>query len=50
VGSFGWGGAYGSMYRIDPVAGVSILLMINQLPLASDIRTKYPALVYQALE
>jgi CubicO group peptidase (beta-lactamase class C family) len=50
VGAFGWGGAYGSMYRIDPVAGISILLMINQLPLASDIRTKLPTLVYQALE
>lgn len=50
VGSFGWGGAYGSMYRIDPTAGVSILLMINQLPLSSDIRTKYPTMVYQALE
>ncbi|MDP2284079.1 MAG: serine hydrolase domain-containing protein [Pseudohongiella sp.] len=50
VGSYGWGGAYGSMYRIDPVAEISILLMINQLPLSSDIRTKYPTMVYQALE
>jgi CubicO group peptidase (beta-lactamase class C family) len=50
VGAFGWGGAYGSMYRVDPTSGISILLMINQLPLASDIRTKYPTMVYQALE
>ena len=50
AGSFGWGGAYGSMYRIDPTAGVSILLMINQLPNTNDIRVKYPTMVYQALE
>lgn len=50
VGSYGWGGAYGSIYRIDPVAGLSILLMINQLPNTNDIRVKYPNMVYQALE
>ena len=50
VGSFGWGGAYGSVYRVDPEAGLSILLMINQLPNSTDIRVKFPTLVYQALE
>lgn len=50
VGSYGWGGAYGSLYRVDPVAGISILLMINQLPNTNDIRIKYPTMVYQALE
>lgn len=50
VGSYGWGGAYGSVYRVDPVAGISILLMINQLPNTNDIRLKYPTMVYQALE
>jgi CubicO group peptidase (beta-lactamase class C family) len=49
VGSFGWGGAYGSMYRVDPTAGLTIVLMINQLPLAADIRTKFPTMVYSAL-
>lgn len=50
VGSYGWGGAYGSIYRIDPNAGLSIMLMINQLPNTNDIRVKYPTMVYQALE
>jgi CubicO group peptidase (beta-lactamase class C family) len=49
VGSFGWGGAYGSVYRVDPGAGLTIVLMINQLPNATDIRLKYPTMVYQAL-
>jgi len=49
VGSFGWGGAYGSVYRVDPEAGLTIVLMINQLPNGTDIRTKFPTLVYQAL-
>jgi len=50
IGSYGWSGAYGSMYRIDPSSGLSILLMVNQLPNSSDIRTKYPTMVYQALQ
>jgi len=50
VGAYGWGGAYGSIYRVDPASGVTILLMINQLPNTNDIRTKYPTMVYQALE
>ncbi|MDO8907522.1 MAG: serine hydrolase domain-containing protein [Pseudohongiella sp.] len=50
AGSYGWGGAYGSIYRVDPEVGLSILLMINQLPNTNDIRVKYPTMVYQALE
>lgn len=50
VGAYGWGGAYGSIYRVDPESGLVILLMINQFPNTNDIRTKYPTLVYQALE
>lgn len=50
VGAYGWGGAYGSIYRVDPGSGLSILLMINQLPNTNDIRTVYPTMVYQALE
>lgn len=49
VGSFGWGGAYGSVYRVDPEARLTIVLMINQLPNSTDIRTKLPTMVYQAL-
>lgn len=50
VGAYGWGGAYGSVYRVDPESGLSILLMINQLPNTNDIRLKYPTMVYQALQ
>lgn len=49
VGAFGWGGAYGTMYRVDPQARLAILLMIQLVPNATDIREKFPTLVYQAL-
>lgn len=49
VGSYGWGGAYASLYRVDPSQGVVIVLMLNQLPNQSDVVTKFPVLVYQAL-
>jgi CubicO group peptidase (beta-lactamase class C family) len=49
IGSFGWGGAYGSMYRVDPEARLVIVLMIQLLPNTSDIRTTFPTAVYQAL-
>jgi CubicO group peptidase (beta-lactamase class C family) len=49
VGSFGWGGAYGTYYRVDPEARIVIVLMIQLLPNTTDIRDKVPALVYQAL-
>jgi CubicO group peptidase (beta-lactamase class C family) len=49
VGSFGWGGAYGSVYRVDPQANLTIMLMINQLPNSTDIRLTFPTMVYQAL-
>ena len=49
AGAFGWGGAYGTMYRIDPQARLAILLMMQLVPNATDIREKFPTLVYQAL-
>jgi CubicO group peptidase (beta-lactamase class C family) len=49
VGSYGWGGAYGSTYRVDPEARVIMLLMLQLLPSTSDIGVKFPTLVYQAL-
>jgi CubicO group peptidase (beta-lactamase class C family) len=48
-GAYGWGGAYGTLYRIDPESRLVMLLMIQMLPNSTDIRTKYPAAVYQAL-
>ncbi|MEP7309795.1 MAG: serine hydrolase domain-containing protein [Acidobacteriota bacterium] len=49
VGSFGWGGAYGTLYRIDPDAKLVLLLMVQLLPNTTDVREKFPALVHQAL-
>lgn len=49
VGTFGWGGAYGSQYGVDPVEHLVIVFMINQLPNRSDIAAKFQTLVYQAL-
>lgn len=49
VGSFGWGGAYGSTYKVDPAEHLVIVFMINQLPNATDLAAKFPTLVYQAL-
>jgi len=49
-GAFGWAGAYGTIYRIDPDARMVLLMMIQLLPNATDIRTVFPTLIYQALE
>jgi CubicO group peptidase (beta-lactamase class C family) len=49
VGAFGWGGAYGTMYRVDPQARLVMVLMIQLMPNRSDIGTTFPTLVYQAL-
>jgi CubicO group peptidase (beta-lactamase class C family) len=48
-GSSHWGGAYGSVYYIDPVEHLVIVFMMNQLPNSSDVRDKFQAMVYQAL-
>ena len=50
VGAFGWGGAYGSVYRVDPRSHLVLVLMIQPLPNGSDIRDRFPTLVYQALQ
>ena len=48
-GAFGWGGAYGSMYRVDPEARLVMALMIQLVPNSTDIGQVFPTLVYQAL-
>jgi CubicO group peptidase (beta-lactamase class C family) len=49
VGSFGWGGAYGSTYRVDPAERMVLVMMIQMLPNTSGIAERFNALVYQAL-
>jgi CubicO group peptidase (beta-lactamase class C family) len=48
-GAFGWGGAYGTVYRVDPSARLVMVLMIQLIPNTTDIRLKFPTMVYQAL-
>lgn len=49
VGAFGWGGAYGTIYQVDPESRSVIVLMIQLMPNATDIQPKFLATVYQAL-
>ena len=49
VGTYGWGGAYGSQYRVDPKERVVLVFMINQIPNRADVGSKFPTLVYQAM-
>jgi CubicO group peptidase (beta-lactamase class C family) len=48
-GTFGWGGAYGTNYRVDPSAGLVVVLMIQLMPNGTDFREKFASLVYQSL-
>ncbi len=48
-GTYGWAGAYSSIYKIDPDKRITIAFMINQIPNRTDIRDKSINMVYQAL-
>jgi CubicO group peptidase (beta-lactamase class C family) len=50
VGSWGWGGAYGSSYRVDPVERLVMVSMVQVFDRPSDITEKFQTLVYQALD
>jgi len=49
VGTYGWGGAYGSQYRVDPKERIVWVFMINQLPNRADVGQKFPNVLYGAL-
>jgi CubicO group peptidase (beta-lactamase class C family) len=49
VGAFGWGGAYGTHYQVDPKSGMVIELMLNLMPDSTDFSKKFMTAVYQAL-
>ena len=49
VSSYGWGGAYGTVYRVDPRERMVTMLMLQLLPNTTDVREKFPAMIYQAL-
>lgn len=49
AGSFGWGGAYGSVYRVDPTERLTMVFLMQLVPNRTDLREKFPNLVHQAL-
>ena len=50
VGSFGWGGAYQTDYKVDPVQDLVIVMMTQNLPrIPLDLAGRFGTLVYQAL-
>ncbi len=49
VGAFGWGGAYGTTYLVDPQSHSVLVLMIQLMPNATDIQPKFYTSVFQAL-
>jgi CubicO group peptidase (beta-lactamase class C family) len=49
VGSWGWGGAYGTYYRVDPVEHLVTVLMVQMIPNDTDLTDKFKASIYQAL-
>ena len=49
VGSWSWGGAYATTYRVDPSQGLVLVLMLQNLPNTYDLGGRFQTLVYQAL-
>jgi len=49
VGSFAWGGYFGTTYWVDPEKKMVCLFFAQQSPLKSDIHDKFRSLVYQAV-
>jgi CubicO group peptidase (beta-lactamase class C family) len=51
VGSFSWGGAYGSTYWVDPGARLTAVFLVQQLPRIQtlEINELFKNLVYQAM-
>ncbi|MBS0617475.1 MAG: beta-lactamase family protein [Spirochaetes bacterium] len=50
AGSFGWTGAYGTFYRIDPINHLVIVLMTQLYPNNTDIKPQFWDAVYNALD
>ena len=49
VGTFGWGGAYGSSYEVDPADHLVIVFMMQLMPDGTDIQQRFSNAIYQAL-
>jgi CubicO group peptidase (beta-lactamase class C family) len=49
VGAFGWAGAYGTTYRVDPKTKTVSVMMIQMLPNTTGIAERFSATLYQSL-
>ena len=49
-GSFGWGGAFGSLYWIDPEENLIVHLVIQKTGSYTELRSDFITTVYSALE
>jgi len=49
-GAFGWGGAFGSLFWIDPKEDLIVHFVIQYVGMNSDIRYKFITEVYQSIE
>ena len=49
VGTWGWSGAYSTMYKVDPKERLVMAFMIQQFPYGAEVQSRFPTLVYQAL-
>ncbi len=49
VGTYRWGGAYGSHYLVDPDAGLVMVYMIQQIPDRTDLGQLILLRIYQGL-
>lgn len=49
VGAFGWGGAYGTSYQVDPQSRMVVVFMMQLMPNSTDVQPKFLTSVYQAL-
>jgi CubicO group peptidase (beta-lactamase class C family) len=49
-GTYGWGGAFGSLFWIDPKEDIIVHFVIQYTGMSSDIRNKFITAVYQAIE
>jgi CubicO group peptidase (beta-lactamase class C family) len=50
LGAFGWGGAYGTTYEVDPESRLVVVFMMQLMPNATDVQPKFMNAVFQALE
>ncbi len=50
VGSFGWSGAAGTLFIVDPAEQLTAVLMVQALGQAAEVRALFQSLVYAALD